>query len=203
MLVGFFKELRAGIMLLIFMTIITGIAYPALITTLAGNFFPWRSDGSMLEQNNKIIGSMFIGQSFTNPKYFWGRPSATLPFPYNAESSSGSNLGPMNPDYIAELKARKTALENSDTQNNLAVPIDMVTASASGLDPEISPQAAFYQVYRIAKARKIPADMVENLLRKFIQQPSFGLLGETRVNVLKLNLALDELDKQIPKYKAP
>ena len=203
MLAGLLRDLRSGILLLTIIAILTGIIYPALITAIAQNIFPWRANGSLLQINDKTVGSALIGQAFTDPRYFWGRPSATLPFAYNAESSGGSNLGPMNPDYLAELKSRKNFLENSDTQNNSPVPLDMITASASGLDPEISPQAAFYQTYRIAKARKIPEDLIENLLRKYILKPSFGVLGEIRVNVLQLNMALDEMDKRIPKYKAP
>jgi K+-transporting ATPase ATPase C chain len=196
MLARLFKELRIGIMLLLLLTLLTGVLYPAIITVTAQCLFPWRANGSLVMQNNKMIGSALIGQSFTDTKYFWGRPSATTPFPYNAENSMGSNLGPLNPDYFTLVKARKTLLETSDPLKNQGVPIDLLSASASGLDPEISPAAAFYQVHRIAKIRELTADQVENLIRKFIQTPDWKVLGETRVNVLLLNLALDALDQQ-------
>jgi K+-transporting ATPase ATPase C chain len=155
MLSRIFKELRISLTLLFLLTIITGILYPALITISAQTLFPWRANGSLLMQNNKIVGSALIGQSFTDPKYFWGRPSATTPFPYNAESSSGSNLGPLNPDLISQIKGRMKILEDANKQNHQPVPIDLLTTSASGLDPEISPQAAFYQTSRIANIRQL------------------------------------------------
>ncbi|MES2217537.1 MAG: potassium-transporting ATPase subunit KdpC [Pseudomonadota bacterium] len=195
MLERIFKELRISITLLFFLTIITGILYPALITVSAQSFFPWRANGSLLKRNDIIVGSALIGQSFTDPQYFWGRPSATTPFPYNAENSMGSNYGPLNASYLALVKTRKKVLEGADIQNHQSVPIDLLTASGSGLDPEISPQAAFYQTYRVATARQLSEDKVQNLVRKYVQNPDLDLLGEARVNILALNLALDELDK--------
>ena len=196
MLARLFKELRVGIMLLLLLTLLTGVLYPAVITVTAQCLFPWRANGSLLMQNNKMIGSALIGQSFTDSKYFWGRPSATTPYPYNAENSMGSNFGPLNPDYFILVKARKTLLETSDPLNNQGVPIDLLSASASGLDPEISPAAAFYQAGRVAKIRALTRVQVENLIRKFIQGPDWKVLGESRVNVLVLNLALDELEER-------
>jgi potassium-transporting ATPase KdpC subunit len=195
MLARILKELRISLTLLILLTLITGILYPALITICAQSLFPWRANGSLLILNNKIVGSALIGQSFTDPKYFWGRPSATTPYPYNAENSSGSNLGPLNPDYIAQVKGRKKILEDANKDNHQSVPIDLLMTSASGLDPEISPQAAFYQTERIAAVRKIPESKVQQLVRVHVQKPDFNILGEARVNILMLNLALDELDK--------
>jgi K+-transporting ATPase ATPase C chain len=195
MLARIFKELRISLTLLFLLTLITGILYPALITFSAQTFFPWRANGSLLMQNNKVVGSALIGQSFTDPKYFWGRPSATTPFPYNAESSSGSNLGPLNPDLISQIKGRMKTLEDADKENHQPVPIDLLTASGSGLDPEISPQAAFYQTSRIASLRQISEKKIQELIRHYIQKPDLDLLGEARVNILRLNLALDELDK--------
>lgn len=180
-------------MLLFWLTLITGIAYPAIVTSVAQFFFPWRANGSLITHDGKMVGSELIGQSFTDDNYFWGRPSATTPFPYNAENSSGSNLGPANPDLLTAVIARKIFLENSDKQNWSSVPLDMVTSSASGLDPEISPQAAQYQAFRIAKARHITEESIAKLLRSFIKQRCMMILGEPRINVLELNLALDDM----------
>jgi K+-transporting ATPase ATPase C chain len=188
------KQLKTGFILLIFFSILTGLIYPAVIAGIAQLLFPWRANGSLIAQNNKIIGSELIGQSFTDTKYFWSRPSATTPFPYNAAASSGSNLGPTNPDFLASIKSRVENLQqsNSQQQQNL-IPVDLVTASGSGLDPDISPAAAFYQVARIAKVRNIPEKNIQELITKLMIPRVLGILGEPRVNVLQLNLALDNL----------
>lgn len=187
------KQIKTAFILLILFTILTGIFYPLLVTGLAQVLFPWRANGSLIKQNNKIIGSVLIGQSFSDPKYFWGRPSATTPFPYNATSSSGSNMGPSNPDFLAAVKTRITNLQQSDPQNKNLIPVDLVATSASGLDPEISPLAAFYQIPRIAKARGISEKKIQTVVEKLIINRSFNILGEPRVNVLQLNITLDNL----------
>lgn len=188
------KQIKTASILLLLLTILTGLIYPAIVTGLAQLLFPWRANGSLMEENGKTIGSLLIGQSFTEPKYFWGRPSATMPFSYNAANSSGSNLGPTNPDLLTAIKARAANLHQSDSQNNnLLIPIDLVTASASGLDPDISPAAAFYQVPRIAEARNISAKDIQLLIEKLTINRTAGILGEPRLNVLELNLALDDL----------
>jgi K+-transporting ATPase ATPase C chain len=189
MLTEIIKQLKTGFILILLITLLTGIIYPFVITGLAHYFFPWQANGSLIAVNNRLVGSLLIGQSFTEPNYFWGRPSATTPFPYNAENSSGSNLGPSNPDLLAAVKTRISALQPGEQ----SIPVDLVTASGSGLDPEISPLAAFYQVPRIAKARKISEQALRLLIQQFIKTPTFGILGEARVNVLQLNLALDNL----------
>lgn len=187
------KQIKTAFLLLIFFTVLTGIIYPLVVTGVAQLFFPWRANGSFIVENNQPIGSELIGQQFTDPKYFWGRPSATSPFPYNAASSSGSNLGPSNPNLFATVKERITNLKNADPQNQNLIPVDLVTASASGLDPEISPQAAFYQISRIAKARGLPKNEIQSLVLNSIKYRTLGILGEPRTNVLQLNLALDQL----------
>lgn len=193
MLINAIKQIKTALLLLILMTILTGLIYPGVVTLFAQLICSWRANGSLLEVNGKIIGSKLIGQSFTDDKYFWSRPSATTPYPYNAANSSGSNFGPSNPGFITAIKDRVTVLRKASPGNNDLVPVDLVTASGSGLDPEISPLAAYYQVTRIAKARKIPENSVKMLIHKAINQRTFGVLGEPRVNVLLLNLALDNL----------
>lgn len=187
------NQIKTALLLLIILTILTGFIYPLAVTALAQLFFPWQANGSLIKQNGQFIGSNLIGQSFTSPSYFWGRPSATTPYPYNGSSSSGSNLGPSNPDLFTAVKNRITQLKQADPQNNKAVPVDLVTASGSGLDPEISPLAALYQVSRIAKARQIPASDVYNLINRYSKNRTWRLLGEPRINVMELNLALDRL----------
>ena len=189
------KQLRVAFVLLVLFTILTGMLYPALVTGLAQLFFPWHANGSMLQHNDKVVGSVLIGQSFSDPKYFWGRASATDPFPYNAASSGGSNLAPSNPDLHSKVKERVALLRQADPNNTNLVPLDLVTSSASGLDPEISPLAARYQASRIAKARGISETAVLQLIEAHFQSRTFGLLGEPRVNVMQLNLALDDLKK--------
>lgn len=178
-------------MMLLVMTILTGVAYPLAVTGIAKTAFPAKADGSLIERNGKVVGSELIGQQFDDPRYFWGRHSATAPFPYNAAASSGSNLGPLNPDLKKSVEKRVKHLRETNPENIRPIPIDLVTASASGLDPDISPAAAGWQVTRVAKARGIPMQSVENILGKYTKKRQFGLLGEHRVNVLELNMALD------------
>ncbi|MBB6247037.1 potassium-transporting ATPase subunit KdpC [Rhodanobacter sp. A1T4] len=185
------KLLRQSIMMLLLMTVITGVAYPLVATGLAQVIFPGQANGSLIVKDGKPIGSTLIGQSFTDARYFWGRPSATTPNPNNAASSSGSNTGPTNPALVDAVKQRIDALHAVDPTNNAPVPVDLVTASASGLDPEISPAAAQYQVARVAQARKLSASQVQALVSEYTSGRTLGILGEPRVNVLKLNLALD------------
>ena len=185
--------LRPALVLFFILTLITGLAYPMLVTGLAQALFPVQAQGSLILQNGKPVGSALIGQNFTDPKNFWGRPSATGPMPYNASASSGSNLGPLNPALTDAVKGRIEALRAADPGNTATVPVDLVTASASGLDPHISPAAARFQMNRVAKARGLPVDRVQALLEAQTEQPIFGFLGEPQVNVLKLNLALASL----------
>lgn len=191
----FIKQIKTSITLLIFFSIFTGLIYPAIITAVSQLFFPWKANGSLIIQNNQIIGSALIGQSFTDAKYFWGRPSATTPFPYNAQHSSGSNLGPSNPNLLTAVKNRIATLRLASPTENQFVPVDLVTSSASGVDPDISPFAAFYQIRRIANARHLPENVVEQLVQNAIQTRTLKIFGEPRVNVLQLNLALDDLSK--------
>ena len=187
------SQLKTAFMVLVLLTIITGLLYPLAVTALAQLFFPWQANGSLIEDNGKKIGSLWIGQEFSFPQYFWGRPSATTPFPYNGEASSGSNSGPSNPDFLAVVQERVRVLKNADIDNKQVIPIDLVTASGSGLDPEISPYAAFYQISRIAKARNLPEKEIQALVAHQINTRTFALLGEPRINVLQLNIALDSL----------
>lgn len=185
------KLLRQAIVLLLLMTVITGVLYPLAVTGLAQLIFPGQANGSLVAKDGKPVGSALIGQSFTEPKYFWGRPSATAPNPYNATASSGSNLGPTNPALTEAVKQRIAALRAADPGNNSPVPVDLVAASGSGLDPEISPAAAQYQLARVARARGLSPARVQAMVNACTRGRQFGLLGEPRVNVLQLNLALD------------
>jgi len=185
------KLIRSAIVMLLLMTVITGVAYPLVVTGVAQVLFPSQANGSLIDREGKPIGSTLIGQSFDDPKYFWGRPSATSPQPNNALSSSGSNLGPTNPALTDAVKQRIEALRAADPTNTAAVPVDLVTASGSGLDPEISPAAAAYQVARVAKVRGLSTSQVQAMVAMATTGRQFGMLGEPRVNVLKLNLALD------------
>jgi len=187
------KLLRQSLVLLLVMTVITGVLYPLVATGLAQLIFPRQANGSLIVKGGKPVGSILIGQSFTDPKYFWGRPSATSPNPYNGGASSGSNLGPTNPALIDAVKQRIAALRAADPGNNAPVPVDLVTASASGLDPQISPAAARYQLARVARMRAVPVAQVQALVAANTSGRQLGVLGERRVNVLKLNLALDAL----------
>src|SRR2546427_11857667 len=181
---------RAALVSLALLTIVTGLAYPAIVTGIAQVAFPYRANGSLLVKDGKTLGSELIGQPFDDPKYFWGRPSATTPFPYNAGSSSGSNPSSTNPDLVKTVQGRVDALRAADPGNTLTVPVDLVTASASGLDPHVSPAAALYQVARVAKARQLDPQAVRQLVEQHTEGRFLGLLGEPRVNVLELNLAL-------------
>lgn len=186
-----FQSLFPALRMLAILTVLTGVAYPYLVTGIAQLAFPSAANGSLVEANGKATGSALIGQSFDDPRYFWGRPSATSPQPYNAAASSGSNQGPRNPALADAVKDRIKALRDADPGNTAAVPIDLVTASASGLDPDISVAAAHYQIGRVARARQMPADKVRALVDANTTGRTLGLLGEPRVNVLLLNRALD------------
>jgi len=184
-------HLRPAIVLLVVFTVVTGIAYPLVVTGIAQIVFPRQANGSLIVQDGKVVGSALVGQPFDDPKYFWGRPSATSPFPYNAGASSGSNQGPTNPDLIKAVQGRVDALRAADPGNTAPVPVDLVTASGSGLDPHISPAAALYQARRVARAREMSEDAVRALIAKHTEGRQMGFLGDPRVNVLLLNLALD------------
>jgi K+-transporting ATPase ATPase C chain len=184
-------HLRPALIVLTVMTVLTGVVYPVVVTAIAQLVFPHQANGSLIVKDGKIVGSALIGQPFDDPKYFWGRPSATSPFGYNAGASSGSNLSPTNPALVKSVQERVDALRAADPGNTAAVPVDLVTASGSGLDPHISPAAALYQVNRVAKARKREPDAVRELVDRHTERRQFGFLGEPRVNVLALNLALD------------
>jgi K+-transporting ATPase ATPase C chain len=184
-------DLRRALVMLIVMTAITGVAYPLLVTAIGASVFPAKAKGSLLERDGKTIGSTLIGQPFSDPKHFWSRPSATSPYPYNASASSGSNQGPLNPALTEAVTGRIKALHDADPDNHARVPVDLVTASASGLDPHISPAAAEYQVNRVARARNMDPQKVRQLVAQFTEGRQLDFLGEARVNVLELNLALD------------
>jgi K+-transporting ATPase ATPase C chain len=185
--------LKSGFAMLVLMTVITGLIYPVVVTAVAQTFLAKPANGSLIVKNGKPVGSALIGQPFSSPKYFWSRPSATGPYAYNAGASSGSNQGPTNAALIDAVAARVKALRDADPGNTAPVPVDLVTASASGLDPDISPAAAYYQASRVARARHLDGVRVRALVAEHIQERQFGFLGEPRVNVLKLNLALDQL----------
>jgi K+-transporting ATPase ATPase C chain len=190
------KQFRPAIVFFLLFTLITGFAYPAVVTGVAQVLFPAKANGSMIVQDGEVKGSALIGQPFSDPRYFWGRLSATGPFPYNPQASSGSNLGPTNPALFDQVKARITALQSADPTQKGPIPVDLVTASASGLDPEISPAAAEYQVARVAQARHLSETEVRELVSSHTQDRQLGFLGEPRVNVLELNLALDAVTTQ-------
>jgi K+-transporting ATPase ATPase C chain len=185
--------IRPVLVLFILMTLITGVLYPVVVRALGRGAFAAQAGGSLIEKNGKPVGSKLIGQQFDAPYYFWGRLSATSPMPYNAQSSGGSNLGPTNPALADEIKGRLDALKAAGNDMSQPVPVDLVTSSGSGLDPQISPAAAAYQVERVAKARSLPVDQVRDLVASNTQGRQFGIFGEARVNVLQLNLALDDL----------
>jgi len=186
------KLLRQSLMMLVLMTAVTGVVYPLLVTGIAQLLFANQANGSVIEHAGKATGSALIGQPFDDPRYFWGRPSATTPQAYNAGSSTGSNLATTNPAQIDGVKQHVDALHAVDPQNHAPIPADLVTASASGLDPQISPAAAQYQVARVARVRHLDAAQVQTLVDQATEGRLLGLLGEPRVNVLELNLMLDK-----------
>ncbi len=183
---------RPAILMIVVMTVLTGVIYPLVVTGIAQVVFPIQANGSLIYQGDKLVASSLIGQPIDDPKYFWSRPSATSPYPYNASNSSGSNLGVNEPNLVAAIKVRIEALKQADPDNEMEIPIDLITASSSGLDPHITPAAARYQVGRVAKARGLPEDTVRDLVTKHTELRTFGLLGEDRVNVVTLNLDLDK-----------
>ena len=193
------SQLRPALVMLLIFTVITGVLYPLVVTGVSQVVFPHQANGSLIYINGKAYGSELIGQQFDDPKYFWGRLSATGDFPYNAfnaqilTGSSGSNYGPLNPNLFKAVQARIDALKAADPTNTLPIPVDLVTASGSGLDPHISIAAALYQVHRVAQARGLSDDALKALVNKYTEGRQFGFLGEPRVNVLELNLALDGL----------
>jgi len=187
----FREQLRPAVMLLVLLTLLTGLAYPLGFTGLAQLLFPAQANGSLITQQDRVVGSTLIGQPFDDPRYFWGRLSATAPSAYNAAASSGSNLGPLSDALLDAVKARRDALRAADPTNHAPVPVDLVTASASGLDPHISPAAAQYQAPRVARVRGMPVVAVRALIDQYTAGRQFGILGEPRVSVLELNRALD------------
>jgi potassium-transporting ATPase KdpC subunit len=191
----FREHIKPAILVFIILTIITGIVYPFFVTGIAQLFFHKQANGSLIYQNGKPIGSSLIGQFYDNPKYFWGRISATSPVPFNSASSSGSNLGPSNPALIDAVKARIKALKAVDPDNKNPIPIDLVTSSASGLDPHISLASAYYQIPRIMRMRGLSQDTVESIVRKHTTERLLGIIGEPVVNVLEVNLELDAYKK--------
>jgi len=186
-----FAHFLPALRMLVVLTALTGVAYPLLVTGVAQLAFPHQANGTLIESGGKAVGSALIGQPFSDPKYFWSRPSATSPQPYNAMASSGSNLGPRNPALADAVKDRIKALRDADPDNKAPVPVDLVTASGSGLDPDISVAAAAFQVHRVAKARGFAEDRIGALVEANTSGRTLGVLGEPRVNVLALNLALD------------
>jgi K+-transporting ATPase ATPase C chain len=190
---AFFTSIRAALVLFLLLTVLTGFLYPLIVTGLAQLLFPARAAGSIVTRDGHAVGSRLIGQSFTDPRYFWSRPSATTPQPYNGTASTGSSLGPLNPTLLDAVKARVAVLRAADPGNRAPVPIDLVTSSGSGLDPEISLAAADYQAARVARARGLAPERVQALIAQHTEGRLLGVLGESRVNVLELNLALDAL----------
>lgn len=184
--------IRTSLVMFLGLTIVTGVAYPIVVTGIGQTLFPEQVNGSLIKKDGKVIGSALIGQHFSDAKYFWGRPSATSPYPNNAAASSGSNLGPLNPALSEAVNARVKAQQTAADIRN-PVPVDLVTTSGSGLDPEISPAAALYQVDRVAKTRHLDSEVLKALVMKHVVGRQWGILGERRVNVLELNLALDAM----------
>src|SRR5512144_169585 len=190
--------LRPAIVMTVLMTLLLGGLYTVAVTGIAALLFPAQAGGSLIEQDGKTVGSALIGQAFADPKHFWSRPSATAPYPYNASASGGSNMGPSNPALTDAVAGRIKKLRDADPDNTAGVPVDLVTASGSGLDPHISPAAARFQVERVARARGLDPAVVRALVERFTDERQFGFFGEPRVNVLRLNLALDVTDAKQP-----
>lgn len=188
-----FRQLKPALIVFGLMVVLTGLIYPTVMTGIAQVIFPHQANGSLVQKNGQLVGSNLIGQPFDTPEYFWGRLSATSPYPDNAAASSGSTLGPTNPKLTDEILSRIDALKKADPTNDQPIPVDLVTSSASGLDPDISPAAAYYQAGRVARARNLDVVKVNHLIVQRIQGRQFGFLGEERVNVLDLNMALDQL----------
>ncbi|MDD3905849.1 MAG: potassium-transporting ATPase subunit KdpC [Candidatus Omnitrophica bacterium] len=191
----FREQLKSAILVFIILTIITGVLYPLFVTGIAQAFFHTKANGSLIYRNGKIIGSALIGQPFDDPKYLWGRLSATSPVPYNSNSSSGSNIGPSNGALLETVKSRIEKLRAADPKNKMPIPVDLVTSSASGLDPHISKASAYYQVPRIAKQLGLSVNIVKNIVDQNAKGRLFGLIGEPVVNVLKVNMDLDSYKK--------
>jgi potassium-transporting ATPase KdpC subunit len=189
------RQLMNATLMFVLLTILTGVLYPLAVTGVALVAFPHQAGGSLIKEGDKIVGSSLIGQSFDDPKYFWGRLSATGPYPFNGAASSGSNLGPLSPALQDAINARVKALRDADSELKGSIPVDLITASGSGLDPEISPAAAAIQVHRVAKTRQLTEESVKSLVAKHTQQRQLGILGEPRVNVLELNRDLDKSAK--------
>lgn len=187
----FTQTLRPALALFVLLSVVTGLVYPFAVTGVAQLLFPWQANGSLVMRDGKPVGSALIGQQFADPGHFWGRPSATAPQPYNAAASTGSNLGPLNPALVEAAQARIAALRAADPGNAAPVPVDLVTASGSGLDPDISLAAARYQAPRVARVRGLPPAQITAQIERHARRPWLGILGEPRVNVLALNLALD------------
>ena len=187
------KQIRPALVIFGLLTLITGVVYPLVVTGIAQLVFPKQANGSIIMQNNEPVGSVLIGQWFSDPKYFWGRPSSSTPYPYNPLGSMGSNMGPLNPVWLQSVQGRVNALRAIDPENTLLIPVDLVTASASGLDPQISVAAARYQASRIARLRGLDLNTVMGLIDQFTTNRWLGFLGEPVVNVLELNLALERL----------
>ncbi len=187
------KQIRISLIATVLFTVLCGMVYPLLVTGIGQVLFPGKANGSLIEENGKVVGSELIGQPFSDPKYFWGRLSATSPYPYNAGSSSASNFGPLNSSLIDAVKKRVADLRSVDSTNTQAIPVDLVTSSGSGLDPHISVAAAEYQINRVARSRHLAAGRVQELVGACTAGRQFGFLGEPRVNVLELNLALDRV----------
>jgi K+-transporting ATPase ATPase C chain len=188
------NNLKRSITFLFVFALITGVLYPLLVTGLAAVIFPWQAGGSLIKSPYGLVtGSKNIGQQFSSPKYFWGRPSATTGQPYNAMASGASNLSVLNPELARQAEERMDRLNAADPENTQPVPVDLITASASGLDPDISPTAAYYQVHRVASARGLPEQKVRDLVTEHIEKPFLNIIGEPRVNVLSLNMALDSV----------
>ena len=186
------RLIRQCVGIVLLLHVMTGVLYPLVVTGIAQAVFPHGANGSLIFRNGQAVGSELLGQSFSAPKYFWSRPSATSPVPYNAPNSGGSNLGPLNPALAENVKKRIAALRSADPTSDRLVPVDLVTSSGSGLDPDISPAAALYQVPRVAKARQVDETVIRRLVAEHTRGRQLGVLGEPRVNVLQLNLALDQ-----------